>query len=138
MRPPAIPENQHALVLKLASEGKSTRAISAHLVTLGVTASHNAVAKLLKQLRTERADIAKAVVREELSTTLTADVRRLERLVKKTLAKIRKCTNDDLYCRLVEQCRKLIDTKLKHSGADEPDAARENGPTVMVPPESED
>lgn len=118
MRPHAIPERLHREVLQLAGEGKSTRAISAHLVTLGVTASHNAVAKLLKQLRSDRAEVAKAVVREELSTTLAVDVRRLERLVKKLLARIQKSPANLELCKLAEQVRKLIDTKLHYSGAD--------------------
>lgn len=64
-------------------------------------------------------------------------MRRLERLVRKTLARIRKSKDDETYCRLVEQTRKLIETKLRHSGAgeaDEPNLA----PVIMVPPESED
>lgn len=134
----AIPDKFHKTVLELAGQGKSTRAISAHLGTLGVTASHVAVGRLLQTFRTERAEVAKVVVREELATTLTADIRRLERLVKRTLARIRRTTADDAYCRLVEQVRKLIETKLKHSGADEPDHAVTCGPTVLIPPEAED
>jgi hypothetical protein len=133
----AIPEEKHQLVLDLASQGKSTRQISEHLGKVGIRASHKAVGGLLRELRRERADVAKAVVREELSTTLTADVRRLERLVRKTLARIRKATDDDTYCRLVEQTRKLIETKLKHSGAGEADDTN-LAPVIMVPPESED
>jgi len=96
------------------------------------------VNRLLKQLRSERAEVAKAVVREELSTTLTADVRRLERLVKMGFARIRKGVNNDTFCKLSEQIRKDIETKLKHSGAAEPDAVSGIGPTIMLPPESDE
>jgi hypothetical protein len=134
----AIPPEKHELVLELAGQGKSTRQISEHLGTVGIKASYKAVGRLLQELRAQRAEVAKAVVREELSTTLTADVRRLERLVKKTLARIRKGVDADTFCKLAEQARKLIETKLKHSGAAEPDGEASRGPTIMIPPESDD
>ncbi len=139
----AIPPEKHALVLDLAGQGKSTRQISDHLGTLGIKASYKAVGRLLQELRKERSEVARAVVREELSTTLTADIRRLERLVKQAMSRIRKGADGkkpdpDTWCRLAEQARKLIETKLKHSGADEPDGDSSHGPTIMIPPESED
>lgn len=128
----AVPEKYHCLVRQWASEGKSAREISAQLGTIGVKASHTAVLRLLRESKAERAEVAKAVVREELSTTLTADIRRLERLVKKTIARIRKNPDNDAYCKLAEQTRKLIETKLKYSGADEADPFVDLDVTVMT------
>jgi len=131
----AIPEKFRKLVLELAASGKSTREISAHLVTVGVTASHNAVAKLLRHAREERSEVAKVVVREELASTLTADIGRLEHLVRNTMDRIVGAESNDVYCKLAEQARKIIETKLKYSGAAEPDAVQVGGVRVFLPPE---
>jgi transposase len=137
MSAPAIPAEKYQLLLDLASQGKSTRQIAEHLGTGGIRASHKTVGRVLRELRKERAEVAKAVVREELATTLTADVRRLERLVRMGFARIRKGVDNDTFCRLSDQIRKDIETKLKHSGAAEADETN-MAPVIMVPPESED
>ena len=122
MQKPAIPEKFHALVKTLGAEGKSNRDISAHLGTLGIKASYKAVGRLRQEQREEQSAIAKEVVREQLAPTLTADVKRLEKLVARAMNRIRGrgpdgAPDDDAFCKLAEQARKLIDTKLKYSGA---------------------
>lgn len=118
----SIPEKFHELVFELGSSGKSNRAIADHLGTLGIKTTHAAVGRLRRERREERSEIAKEVVREQLAPTLTADVRRLERLVKAAMNRVRgkgpnSRPDDDAFCKLAEQARKLIDTKLKYSGA---------------------
>lgn len=67
-------------VLRLAAEGQSSREIAAWLLKeRGVNVSHNAVAKRLRQTRVERAEVAKAVVREKLGKSVIGDLERLER-----------------------------------------------------------
>jgi triphosphoribosyl-dephospho-CoA synthetase len=122
MQKPSIPDKYHELVRRLGSEGKSNRAIAAHLGTLGIKTTHAAVGRIRQEQREEQSAIAKEVVREQLAPTLTADVKRLERLVRNAMRRVagrgpNARPDDDAFCRLAEQARKLIDTKLKYSGA---------------------
>jgi len=118
-----IPPRLEGAVLDKAGEGWTTRRISAWLLSdHGVTVTHHPVAKLLREHRSERADTAKTIVREKLGKTLTADLDRLE----KHAAKLDRMADalegePELYCKAVEQLRKITDTKLHYAGADVPD-----------------
>ena len=133
----AIPSTLHGQILDKAGEGLGVRAITEWLLEAhGVKSNRTTVSQLLKGLKADRAVIATAVVREELSTTLTADIHRLERLIKKTLAKVRREEDVGMYCRLVDQTRKLIETKLRYSGAadgeDKQPAANADSPLMLA------
>lgn len=74
-RPTAIPHRLHDAVLEKAGENWGTRRISDWLKTEHkVNASHNAVAKLLRELRKGREEVTRAVVAEKLSGTVTKDL----------------------------------------------------------------
>lgn len=122
MAPRGIPEKLHQIVLDLAGEGKSSRAIAEQLgAEHGHKTTYSTVARLLKELRKDRADIAKAVVREELAPALTRDLRRLERFAKRCANRAHRCGDDIVFAKLVDELRKITETKLKFSGANEPD-----------------
>jgi hypothetical protein len=137
----AIPQIWEAEVLAKAAEGWSTRKIAAWIETdKGKKVGYVSVARLLKNRRGERAEVAKIVLREKLGSSLTTDIDRLERHASTLdrLAMARAAAGDDeVYAKLVEQLRKITDTKLHFSGAgeadDKTDATR--GIVVCLPPE---
>lgn len=118
-----ITEVLEPFVGELAAKGCSTRDISAQLQRVhGVKVSHATVAKYLSSRRTERADVAKVVVREQLSQTLTADIKRLDRFAKKAVRLANKNEREPLvWAKLAEQVRKFTEAKLKAAGVNEPD-----------------
>lgn len=134
-----IPENLHKIVLDLAGQGKTTRAIADELVAKhGHKTNFSTVARLLKSLRKDRAEISKAVVREELSSTLTSDLQRLERFAKRVAVRASKKGCDNMsFAKLVDELRKITETKLKFSGADEPDQ-QANRAVIFIPQDSDD
>lgn len=75
-----ITPNLEKEILAKAADGGSTRAIAAWLLAEhGVKVTHQAVAHLLRQTRQTRAEVAKVVVREQLSKSVISDLGRLER-----------------------------------------------------------
>lgn len=69
-------------ILEKAALGSSAREIAAWLAAeRGVKVSHQAVGNALRQVRTERADVAKAVVREVLVKTVGGDLAHLDELL---------------------------------------------------------
>jgi len=122
MRPLAIPAELHGFVLAKAGSGKGSVDIARALQTEhGLKVSAKTVERLLRRIRKVRAEVTKAVVREALAPGLTRDIQRLEQLVRKTMRRIPGAADDFAYCKLVEQVRKLVETKLHYSGADQPD-----------------
>jgi hypothetical protein len=128
MSAPAIPPSVEPELLAKAGEGWSTRRISEWLATeKGVTASHNAVAKLLAKARQFRADVTKVVVREKLQQTLTPDLDRLTE-IRADLAKRAQGLLDEggklpkenhlLYLKTIELESRVIDRALHYAGAD--------------------
>lgn len=121
--PDLIPE-----ILTRAGQGFTTRQISEWLFTdHAVKYSHASVANLLKATRTERADVAKEVVREHLGRHLNRDLERLETIRAAIARKVRglgrKTGKDAIaaWARLLELEVKVIDRKLHYAGADVPD-----------------
>lgn len=96
----AIPPDLEPEVLAKYGEGWRSRKIAEWLkVEHGVECSHAAVARIVAHARTERADVAKDVVREKLSKTLTTDLDVLEaelRRVEKLSARLHKRAHQDL------------------------------------------
>lgn len=124
-----IPSALESEILEKAGQGWSTRRISEWLGSeKGVKASKSAVARLLVKTREFRADVAKAVVAEELRPSLTSDIRRLEEL-RADLAKRaagllqedgKKLPRDNhtLYLKTLALELRVIDRKLRASGID--------------------
>ncbi len=118
----AIPSDLEPLVLQKAAEGLTTRAISTWLLQEhSVNATHATVANLLKRVRTERADISKAVVREKLGASVARDIDRLELFVRKAMRIARTCEGKPVvWAKVAEQVRKFTEAKLKASGIEDP------------------
>lgn len=107
----------------------------------GIQVSEVTVRKLLRSQLEQRAEVAKVVLREQLGKSLLTDVDRLEKharqldqmaddiFVKASAeAAFLKGTERDepiwvdgreVYAKLAEQLRKITETKLKYSGAEE-------------------
>lgn len=139
----AIPPDLEPLVIAEAGKGLTTRQIAAWLKDRhGVETSHKSVAKVLARTRSERSEVAKVVLREKLGGSLTTDIDRLEKHASKldTLAdSAAEIKEFDSYARLVEQLRKITDTKLHYSGAGEADEDKgSRKPVIFIPPESDD
>lgn len=133
-----IPEKHHGEILDMLSSGKSTREIAEHLeCEHGIKVHFTNVARLCRKFRKERTEISKAVLRETIGSNLTRDLLRLENLSKNLLRRLKKCTDDSVAIRLIEELRRLVETKLKYSGADEKDD-KQPTPVIMIPPESDE
>jgi len=138
---PGLPATLESEVLAKAAENMSVRQISAWLETAHATkVSAATISRFLAKRRTERADVAKTVVREQLGKTLNADLDRLEQIRAELQAQAQ---DPEIslggYVKLVELEVKVIDRKLHYSGAGEPDTDP-NGPTkvqIFLPPEDE-
>lgn len=125
-----IPPDREADILAKAGEGWSHQRITDWLAQEhGVRVSRVAVTKLLGRLQSERADTAKAVVREKLAAqlgpgldVLAAQTEKVRRLANRLYARAK--TNQKAvspFLKAVEQLRKNVDTQLHYSGADTPD-----------------
>ena len=132
----AIPTNLHSAILEKAGEGKGTRVIAEWLKEEhDIAANFTTVARLLNKLRAERSDIAKVVVREYLAPSLTNDLQYLEKLRQRIDERICGNPDDKTLCKLAAEARKIIETKLKYSGADDDDKAKtrpDDDPLVQI------
>lgn len=123
-----IPPNLQTELVARATEGWSSQQIADWLKTEhGVDVSHAAVRKRLAATRTDRAEAAKLVVRETLSRTLGEDIRCLDELRIEAVRRCKAAPDDKTWALLADQARKLIDTKLHYSGADQPDDPKLSG-----------
>lgn len=112
----AIPPNLEPAILEKAASGASTRDVSQWLFeTHGVTASYKAVQRLLSRTKVERADVAKAVVREKLTATVLNDLDRLTREQRRV---------EKLASRLHTQACEALDKVAKADGRKDPEGLR--------------
>jgi hypothetical protein len=137
---PGIPANLEGEVLAQAGANLSVRQIADWLATAhGVKVGSATVARFLAKHRAERADVAKAVVREQLGKTLNADISRLEEIragLAKRSAKLTGKKDFGAFARLVELELKAIDRKLHYAGADDPDEkGSARAAVIVLPPE---
>ena len=131
-RPTSIPPRLHAEVLARAGDGLSCAEIASWLGReRSVTTHESSVKRLLRKVAAERAPIAKAVVTEQLSKTLTTDLSSMDALLKRSFANEARCqqvcnSNEDplIKIRAMEQARRerneqraLLDMRLRLSGA---------------------
>lgn len=135
----AIPPKLEQEVVSKSAEGWSTRQISRWLKEEhGVKASHVAVAALLLKGKPEREAIAREVVREKIASSVGKDLDRLEKhaaRLDKMATKYADSADEGVdfarkggrdgsifvehgeqYAKLVEQLRKVTETKLSHAG----------------------
>lgn len=103
-------------ILGKSAEGNSSRAISAWLKSeLGVVVSHVAVGNVLRATRLERADVAKAVVRERLAPLVVSDVETLERQ-RRRLSKLVRRLRDRAFVKLDREKSAIEATGSKDHG----------------------
>jgi hypothetical protein len=133
----SIPESLRAEVLRRSGEGESTRAIAAWLKEAhGGSGDHTVVARFLKGARRGREETSRAIVNEHIERTLPGDLAALDarvvglvRVCERLQARIDPLLDEenlggeefavllDLLLKATDGVRKLIDTKLKYSGA---------------------
>ena len=89
----------------------------------GISISHTAVANVIREQRRERAEVSKGIVQDYLKTALPTDLEMLQKARDMLGAWL---TNDNLRISerlmVIDRLTKVIDTRLKYSGAGEQDA----------------
>jgi hypothetical protein len=140
----SIPPDLHAYVLQLFGQGKTSEDIAAALWREHkIETSATSVKRVLERYRTERADVAKGVIRERLRRELAVDLDKLEALHRRARAKesaatraaqtLRKHEQDPgalkaalkydlLALRAMDRQLRAINLVMHYAGADEPDA----------------
>jgi hypothetical protein len=110
-------------LLKRAAEGEGSESLAGWLRSAhGITITGRAVRKRIAEVQRERADVAKVIVRETLTREIPDDLARLERIAADAYKMAQGHKKDPkLWCLLMEQVRKVSETKLHFSGADVPD-----------------
>ena len=137
-RPSKIPEKLYPVILEWAGEGVSVRTIADKLWEQHhVHVSYGAVQRMLEARRKERGAVIQAVAQEKLAPQVTGDIDRLEahaarmhsiltmwgeRIEQATKDKMPLEDNPELphplaYTKMMEQLRKVLETKLEFSGA---------------------
>ena len=98
----------------------SNRKIESYLRTLGIKVSNVSIGKVIKENRVERAEATKETINEHIKQTVTTDLD----ILQNTRDKLYEWFNDDshriserLMC--LDRLNKVIDTRLKYSGAEE-------------------
>lgn len=110
-------------VLELATTNTS-RGISMYLQKQhNVDISHVAVARYIQGTRKERAETTKALVQETIKATVPKDLELLERLrdeqAELVFNPITKSEDPELWLKATKELRATIESRLKHSGAEE-------------------
>ena len=100
----------------------SNRQIESYLSTQGIKVSNVSIGKVIKENRVERAEATKETINEHIKQTVTTDLD----ILQNTRDKLYEWFNDDshriserLMC--LDRLNKVIDTRLKYSGAAEPE-----------------
>ncbi len=153
-RPTSIPPRLHAEVLARAGEGLNCADIASWLGREHNVKTHeSSVKRLLRKVAAERAPIAKAVVTEQLSKTLTVDLSSMNALLKRSVSNEARCTQlikaagDEpvLQLRAMEQMRReraeqrsLLELRFRLSGADSNDDDVMPRGLVVLPAETPD
>ncbi|MBP2635041.1 MAG: hypothetical protein H6Q72_948 [Firmicutes bacterium] len=100
----------------------SNRQISEILSKQGINLTHVTIGKIIKENRQERTEATKETINEHIKQTVTTDLD----ILQNTRDKLYNWFKDDnlriserLMC--LDRLTKVIDTRLKYSGASEPD-----------------
>lgn len=100
----------------------SNRQISEILSKQGIKLTHVTIGKIIKEHRTERTEATKETINEHIKQTVTTDLD----ILQNTRDKLYNWFKDEslriserLMC--LDRLNKVIDTRLKYSGAGEPD-----------------
>ena len=109
-------------ILKLSERGKSTREISNILKKQKkASVSYTAISKFLKSVRTERAEMSKAIVQEHIQKSLPTDLQRLDQVLGVLYDALPKDKEniDKKSLFIFDRWLKGLELKLKNSGAGE-------------------
>lgn len=99
----------------------------------GVDVTKQAIAKLVKKHRTERADVAKSIARSYIAKTLPKDLEAMDRVQARNLELLERAqeeaaqplglttTNIEKVVKLTQIVQKADETKKRASGLDQPD-----------------
>lgn len=138
-RPFLIPPKLHPEIMQWLDDGLSGQGIADRLLSdYGIKCSAACVLDLINKTRKERGEIAKAVLRRKLAGSLLRDLYRLECQKKVLLKQIKLNAGDaKLQATLIDTLRKLTETTLKYSGADEVDSQPLQC-QIYLPEESDD
>ena len=100
----------------------SNRQIADILKQAGIQLSHTSVAKFIRSQRKERAEQTKVIVQEHIRVTVPTDLQILQE-IRDQLNEWRKDDSLRVSERLmvIDRLNKVIDMRLKFSGAEEPD-----------------
>jgi hypothetical protein len=104
--------------------GDSAEQVSRDLAARGIKITGHAIARRFAAKRSVQADVAKTVVREHMEKTLADDLKEIDthmRLCASVMTRALAAGNDELLLRAVEARRKVLDQRLRLSGADTPD-----------------
>jgi IS30 family transposase len=138
---PKIPPELEEVVLQKSAGGTSSRQISAWLKQEhGVTVSYRAVVRLVARDAPERATSVKAAVRSKLATSITTDVDRSGRLLKRALIIAKRHQDDDdpgPWTRVARTATDLMSLRAKLAGLEQPDEQRATA-IVVLPAEESD
>jgi hypothetical protein len=122
-----IPPELHASVMKLADEGKTSEDLAQWLWREHrIEISSRQVRSLIRKRRTELADVAKSVVREELRKELLPAIRRIARAGRRAKAIRREAKKHGIEGAMLElkaidrEC-KTANLMLHYSGLNQPD-----------------
>jgi len=143
-RSASIPPRFHSDVLKCAGTGMSTTEIATWLgATHSVKTTSSSVKRFMRSVAESRAPIADAVVKEQLSKTLTIDLSSMDALLKRSVSTEAMCNkvfasasggqgqdaDPDLQIKAAEQMRReraeqrsLLELRFRLSGAGGGDA----------------
>ncbi len=136
------PELQEA-VLARAAKGQTLQAIAAWLQKRhAITVSHQALSKIVRKHRAERAQISKHIVREHIERTLPEDLSELDRLMaanvelldaaQKAARKHLTTANVEMVVKLTSAVQKADEAKKKALGVDQPDSVELQGLADLV------
>lgn len=118
----ATKKEETASIIIALSATHSIRQIESVLDSQGIKISRSTIGNIVKENRSERAGMTKEVVQEHIVKTVMTDLDILEDM-RNQLNEYRQSGNlrisEKLMC--IDRLNKVIDTRLKYSGAGEPD-----------------
>jgi len=133
-----IPPELEGEILARYGKGDGGEAIAAWLLSAhGIQVSDRAVRNFLEKKRKEREPIARAVIVEAVTKTVTSDLEALEVLISESreiqrMAMLVEKKSPTLALEAIRTQLAIRQTRLKFSGGDEPDAPTAGGPKTAV------
>lgn len=123
------PALQDAVLARLAKGWTAARCAEWLAKSRGVKVTPQAITKMARARRSERGDVSKSVVREEIGRRLPGDLEDLaarREHLQKMVGKLERLVEEDpaamsMYLKALEQLRRMTELSLRFSGAAETD-----------------